>query len=141
MDNEKEKELLILEKLTQNKSKIKIDDIKQYYKLLSDKEKQDNKEAFNILKNMYNPETGLFSEIIKFNKKIDLELNKKKSSQVKILDKKIQDIISKVTDMDEMSIKLSLKTIKWNPIGNEKIDKEMKVYYNEVINDLLQQLN
>ena len=141
MDNEKEKELLILEKLTHNKSKIKIDDIKQYYKLLSDKEKQENKEAFNILKNMYNPETGLFSEIIKLNKKIDLELNKKKSSQVKILDKKIQDIISKVTEMDEISIKLSLKTIKWKPIGNEKIDTEMKVYYDEVVNDLLQQLN
>ena len=141
MDNKKEQELLILEKLTQNKSKIKIDDIKGYYKLLSDKEKQETKEAFNLLKNMYNPETGLFSEIIKFNKKKDLELNKKKSSQVKILDKKIQDIISKVTEMDEMSIKLSLKTIKWKPIGNDKIDDEMKVYYDEVINDLLNQLN
>ncbi len=141
MDNKKEQELLILEKLTQNKSIIKIDDIKEYYKLLSDKEKQETREAYNLLKNMYNPETGLFSAIIKFNKKIDLELNKKKSSQVKILDKKIQDIISKVTEMDEMSIKLSLKTIKWKPIGNDKIDNEMKVYYDEVINDLLNQLN
>ena len=71
----------------------------------------------------------------------DLELNKKKSSQVKILDEKIQDIISKVSEMDEMSIKLSLKNIKWKPIGNDKIDNEMQVYYNEVINDLLQQFN
>ena len=67
-----------------------------------------------------------------------LGLNK---SKIKILDKKIHDIVSKVTEMDEMSIKLGLKSIKWKPIGNKKIDKEMKVYYDEVVNDLLQQLN
>ena len=71
----------------------------------------------------------------------DLELNKKKSFQIKILDEKIQDIISKVTEMDEMSIKLSLKNIRWKPIGNDKIDNEMQVYYNDIVNDLLQQLN
>lgn len=139
--DEKEKELLILKALSDKNNKINIEDLRQYYKLQSEKDKKEIEDVYNLLNSMYNPNTGLFSEIIKFNEIKKNKFKKLKLDQILYLDSRIEKLLLKLGEIDAKTFKLYLKTIKWKPIGDKDIDYEMDKYYSDLISDIAKNIN
>lgn len=84
------------------------------------------------LKQIYDPDNGMFSGIFKMASSPNIQKNK----QIQILDKKIDAIIEDLNNQDRDILITRLSAIIWVPVGDETIDKQMSEYYQNKISVL-----
>ena len=129
--------ILELEREEEVLNKYKKGDIshEEYNQYLNKKIKETTNQTNNgveLLKQIYDPENGIFSGIFKMASSPNIQKNK----QIKILDKKIDAIIEDLNNQDRDILTTRLSAISWVPVGDETIDKQMSEYYQNKISVL-----
>tara|TARA_B100001059_G_C17685401_1_gene502058 strand:+ start:221 stop:796 length:576 start_codon:yes stop_codon:yes gene_type:complete len=112
-----------------NKGEISHEEYNQY---LNKKIKETTNQTNNgveVLKQIYDPDNGIFSGIFKMASSPNIQKNK----QIQILDKKIDAIIEDLNNQDRDILITRLSAIIWVPVGDETIDKQMSKYYQNKI--------
>ena len=107
----------------------------EYNQYLNKKIKETTNQTNNgveVLKQIYDPDNGIFSGIFKMASSPNIQKNK----QIQILDKKIDAIIEDLNNQDRDILITRLSAIIWVPVGDETIDKQMSEYYQNKISVL-----
>ena len=141
IDNQNKERQYILKELSKSDGKLTLKEIKELENHRFEMEVRENEEAIKILNKMNDTEKGILSGAFKLGKKIKQKANLERDEQKKKLDKKIDEIISAHEFNNIKKTKLKLRSIKWSPINNVSIDKEMTIYYNEIVEQLLLELD
>ena len=129
------KDEVILNKL--EKGEITISEYQSYYDEKSQRQQKETNQAIEDLSNMYDPEKGMFSGLIKMSNSV----KNLKKEQILKLDRKIDEIVDNIDiDKPDLSIK-KLSTILWRPVGDIQIDSEMTDYYKNKIETVKRQVN
>ena len=137
IENDQKQRQNILDKLAGKDGELSNQEIREFLETESEISLKEDNQAIDQLKKMYDPENGVYSGIFKLKQKHE----DKKYQQVEKLDNVIKNIIE---DLDKSEIKktrLKLMMVKWVPIGDTSIDDEMSVYYDNIIQDLLENIN
>jgi hypothetical protein len=113
------------------------EEYEEYLKRRTANEREEYNQGVEDLGNMFDPEKGMFSGVIKMASNPEL----KKIKQIEKLEIEIRNVISKMGTDDESTTKMKLHAVKWVPIGNEKIDNEMSEYYETKISNFIKQLS
>jgi len=127
----------LLDKLAGEDGELTNDEIYKFLKNESEITAEEDARAIEELKKLYDPDTGMFSGLFKYNKK----LNEQTKKQAEKLDEAILSIIDQSNELGPQKSVLRLKMIHWIPIGNQKIDEQMSNQYKKIVNDLILQLN
>lgn len=134
-DLEISKDEAILHKL--KKGEITISEYQSYYDEKSQRQQKETNQAIEDLSNMYDPEKGLFSGLIKMSNSV----KNLKKEQILKLDRKIDEIVDNI-DIDKPDLSITkLSTISWRPVGDKQIDSEMTDYYKNKIETVKRQVN
>ena len=134
--SEDEEKKLLINKLSESGGELTIEEVKKLLEIESEQSRKEDEQAMKNLNQMYDPETGLFSGMFKTIEKLNKGFEEKKDLQVKKLDKKIENIVDQIDKGEFKSAKLKIITLKWMPIGHDKIDTDMTKYYKEISQDL-----
>jgi|ETNmetMinimDraft_13_1059891.scaffolds.fasta_scaffold150481_1 hypothetical protein len=129
------KDEVILNKL--EKGEITISEYQSYYDEKSQRQQKETNQAIEDLSNMYDPEKGMFSGLIKMSNSV----KNLKKEQILKLDRKIDEIVDNI-DIDKPDLSITkLSTISWRPVGDKQIDSEMTDYYKNKIETVKRQVN
>ena len=134
-DLEISKDEVILNKL--ENGEITIGEYQSYYDEKTQREQKETNQSIEDLGNLYDPEKGIFSGIIKMANSV----NNLKKNQIKELDNKIDKIVDNI-DIDGKNLSIiKLSTISWHPVGDKLIDSEMTDFYKNKIETVIRQVN
>ena len=134
-DLEISKDEVILNKL--KNGEITIGEYQSYYDEKTQREQKETNQSIEDLGNLYDPEKGIFSGMIKMANSV----NNLKKNQIKELDNKIDKIVDNI-DIDGTNLSIiKLSTISWHPVGDKLIDSEMTDFYKNKIETVIRQVN
>ena len=134
-DLEISKDEAILHKL--EKGEITISEYQSYYDEKSQRQQNEENQAIEDLGNLWDPEKGMFSGLIKMSNSV----KNLKKEQILKLDRKIDEIVDNI-DIDKPDLSITkLSTISWRPVGDKQIDSEMTDYYKNKIETVKRQVN
>ena len=129
------KDEVILNKL--EKGEITISEYQSYYDEKSQRQQNEENQAIEDLGNLWDPEKGMFSGLIKMSNSV----KNLKKEQILKLDRKIDEIVDNI-DIDKPDLSITkLSTISWRPVGDKQIDSEMTDYYKNKIETVKRQVN
>ena len=131
---ELEKEAAVLRSF--EKGEMSREEYQEYLDQKSQAEQRETEEAFAMLKDMYDPEKGMFSGVTKLAK----DPSYKKSDQQRKLDKEIKEIIADIGSVSNQAIITRLHLVAWAPVGDPSIDREMTEYYEKKIERAIKSL-
>ena len=131
---ELEKEAAVLKSF--EKGEMSREEYQEYLDQKSQAEQRETEEAFAMLKDMYDPEKGMFSGVTKLAK----DPSYKKSDQQRKLDKEIKEIIADIGSVSNQAIITRLHLVAWAPVGDPSIDLEMTEYYEKKIERAIESL-
>jgi hypothetical protein len=100
------------------------------------KEMQELDDAFESMGKMYDPDKGILSGAIKMKSMPEFQ----KSDQVKMLDERIDRVVSELGKVSSELTIVKLRSISWTPIGDSKIDKEMTRHYERKVGTIINEL-
>jgi hypothetical protein len=134
-DLEISKDEVILNKL--ENGEITIGEYQSYYDEKTQREQKETNQSIEDLGNLYDPEKGIFSGMIKMANSV----NNLKKNQIKELDNKIYKIVDNI-DIDGTNLSIiKLSTISWHSVGDKLIDSEMTDFYKNKIETVIRQVN
>lgn len=114
------------------KGEISHEEYNQYLNKKIKETRNQTNNGVEVLKQIYDPDNGMFSGIFKMASSPNIQKNK----QIQILDKKIDAIIEDLNNQDRDILITLLSAIIWVPVGDETIDKQMSEYYQNKISVL-----
>ena len=129
IENEKKENEFILKELSKSEGGLTVEKINKLKKQQNEIIQRQNEDSLKLFQKMYDPEKGLMSGAIKFERKLKKEKKIERDNQIQKLDKKIDNIISKVGSTHINEIKLKISVVRWVPIGDKTIDEDMKNHY------------
>ena len=134
-DLEISKDEVILNKL--ENGEITIGEYQSYYDEKTQREQKETNQSIEDLGNLYDPEKGIFSGMIKMANSV----NNLKKNQIKELDNKIDKIVDNI-DIDGKNLSIiKLSTISWHSVGDKLTDSEMTDFYKNKIETVIRQVN
>ena len=134
--NQQEQRQFMLNELSKSNGELTNEEINQFLKNEAEIAAQEDEQAMNQLKKMYDPEYGIFSGIYKKNKKLEY----KKNEQVAKLDDQIRTTLYELENLGPQKTRLKLKMVRWVPIGDSTIDKEMTDHYLKLVESLIDEI-
>ena len=124
IENEKKENEFILKELSKSEGGLTVEKINKLKKQQNEIIQRQNEDSLKLFQKMYDPEKGLMSGAIKFERKLKKEKKIERDNQIQKLDKKIDNIISKVGSTHINEIKLKISVVRWVPIGDKTIDED-----------------
>jgi hypothetical protein len=131
---ELEKEEAVLRKFA--RGELSREEYQEYLDQKSQAEQRETEEAFAMLKDMYDPEKGMLSGVMK----LANDPSNRKSDQQRKLDKEIKEIIADIGSVSNQAIITRLHLVAWAPVGDPSIDQEMTDYYEKKIERAIESL-
>lgn len=138
IENEHLERQNLIDKLAGDDGQLTNDELNQFLKDQSELEANENERALKQLKEMYDPENGVFSGMYKY--KYRQKLNTDKNDQAEKLDERIATILSNLNKANTNVSILQLRSIHWIPIGDDQIDTEMSNKYKSIVDDLIAEI-
>ncbi len=136
IENQQEQRQFMLNELSKSDGELTNKEISQFLKNEAEIAAQEDEQAMNQLKKMYDPEHGIFSGLYKRNAKLEYT----KNEQVAKLDNQIQTIVVELENLGPQITRLKLKMVRWVPIGDSTIDKEMTDHYLKLVESLINEI-
>jgi len=137
IENDQKQRQNIIDKLAGKDGELDNQEIREFLKTESEISMEQDEQALDQLKKMYDPENGIYSGIYKLQKRYE----RKKHQQVEKLDAEIRSIIDNLDANKIKKTRLKLMMVNWVPIGDTSIDNEMSNHYDNIIKDLLDNLS
>ena len=136
IENQQEQRQFMLNELSKSNGELTNEEINKFLKNEAEIAAQEAEQAMNQLKKMYDPEYGIFSGIHKRQAKLEFI----KNDQVAKLDNQIQTIVVELENLGPQITRLKLKMVRWVPIGDSTIDKEMTDHYLKLVESLINEI-
>ena len=134
-DLELRKEETVLRKY--KNGELSQDQYNEYLKKKAEQDRSEQQQVVEDLGNMFDPDKGMFSGVIKMGSKPQF----KKQKQIDKLERDIQKTLSLLENDQTNVIKIKLRGIKWIPIDNKVIDEKMTKFYKNKISTLINEID